>query len=250
MHDIHSTSTHARRAAVTAALCILSLCAACGDRGQPDAAASADTTAAQADTSAMGIARQALGPQVRMAIPFRIPNRDARFVAAAMPIMAWVEDLGRSGNSVGPGGHELVIVESTPESHAVHKPGLYASREPWLPRLDDTATAVPADSATLSKMMGVQDVDGDGTPEAWAAQLTRAREGGHTWDLRAYDRNSRTMYQATATYSSGAGGEVARQTFSASADQNPAARQWLADKLMRLEAARPAAAAASAGAGR
>lgn len=243
MHIIQSTSTHARRAAGTAALCILSLLAACGDRAQPDSAASADTAAAPADTSAMGIARQALGPQVRMAIPFRIPHRNARFVAAALPIMEWVEDLGRSGNSVGPGGHELVIVESTPESHAVHKPGLYASREPWLPRLPDTATAAPADSATLSRMMGVEDVDGDGTPEVWAAQFTRGREGGHTWDLRAYDRNSRTMYQATATYGTGAGGEVAQQTFSASVEQNPAARQWLADKLMRLEASAPEAGA-------
>jgi hypothetical protein len=245
MHEITSISTHARRAAVTAALCILSLFAACGDRGQPDAAASAETAAAaQGDTSAMAVARRALGPEVRMAIPFSIPHRNALFVAAAMPIMEWVPDLARSGNSVAPGGHELVIVESTPESHAVHKPGLYASREPFLPRLDDTATAAPADSATLARTMGVDDVDGDGTPEVWAAQFTRSREGGHIWDLRAYDRNSRTMYQATATYGSVGGAEGTQQTFSASAEQNPAARRWLAEKLMRLEAARPAAGAA------
>lgn len=218
---------------------------ACGrDQAETAKAGAAAADSASADTSAIAMARRALGPEVRMAIPFRIPHRDARFIAAALPLMEWVPDVARSGNNVAPGGHELVIVEATPESYAVHKPGLYASREPFLPRLDDTATAAPADSATLSRMMGVEDVDGDGTPEAWAARYTPSREGGHTWDLRAYDRNSRTMYQAAATYGRVAGGEGTRQTFSASVEQSPAARQWLTDRLIRLEAARPGAGAA------
>src|SRR5687768_14790853 len=122
MHIIQSSSTM-RRAALAAALCLCTLLATCGR----EQAADIDTGAAAADsvptdTSAMAVARRALGPEVRMAIPFRIQHRTARFVAAAIPIMAWVPDLARSGNSVGP-GHEMVIVESTPESHAVHKPG-------------------------------------------------------------------------------------------------------------------------------
>lgn len=247
MHTIHSTSTRARRAAVAAALCLYPLLAACGGEQAQDSpkAGAVAMDSAQADTSAMGAARRALGPDVRMAIPFGIPHRSARFIAAAMPIMEWVPDVARSGSNAAPGGHELVIVEVTPESHAVHKPGLYASREPFLPRLDDTATAAPADSATLAKSMGVEDADGDGTPEAWAAQYRASREGGHTWDVRAYDRNHRAMYQLTATYGSVAGVEGSSRSFSASAEENPAVRQWLAVKADQLEAAR-----ASAGASR
>jgi hypothetical protein len=238
MHIIQPTSTPARRAALAASLCLSTLLAACGRERAADldtGAVAADS--AQADTSAMAIARRALGEEVRMAIPFRIQHRSARFVAAAMPIMEWVPDLARSGNSVGPGGHEMVIVEMTPESHAVHKPGLYASRAPFLPAVDDTATAVPADSATLSKTMGVVDADGDGDPEVWAAQYGVRDGGGHTWDLRAYDRGGRAMYQLVATSKQGTGVDVSAHSFSGSAPENPAAQQWLAAKVQELEAA-------------
>lgn len=247
MHIIQSSGTM-RRAALAAALCLSTLLAACGRERAADidtGAAAADSV--PADTSAMAVARRALGPEVRMAIPFRIQHRTARFVAAAIPIMAWVPDLARSGNSVGPGGHEMVIVESTPESHAVHKPGLYASRAPFLPRLDDTATAVPADSATLAKTMGVADADGDGDPEVWAAQYGVRDGGGHTWDVRAYDRGGRAMYQLIATSRQGTGVDVSAHSFSGSAAQNPAVRQWLSARVQELEAA---LAAAPAGAGR
>ncbi|HEU4882852.1 MAG TPA: hypothetical protein VFT45_11415, partial [Longimicrobium sp.] len=171
MHLIQPVRTRARHVAVAAALCLYPLLAACG-RGDANAtktgAGPADSAAA--DTSAMAVARRTLGPEVRMAIPFRIPYRNAHFVAAALPIMEWVPDVARSGSNVGPGGHEMVILEAAGESYAVHKPGLYASREPFLPRLDDTATVPPADSATLAKTMGVEDADGDGVPEVWAAQ--------------------------------------------------------------------------------
>lgn len=249
MPIIPSITTQARRVALAAALCILTPLAGCG-RGGADRAATADSAAANtaADTSAMGIARQALGPEVRMAVPFRIPHRNARFVAAALPIMEWVPDLARSGNSVGPGGHELVIVESTPESHAVHKPGLYATREPFLPRLDDTATAAPADSATLARMMGVDDADGDGTPEVWAAQYRAGRDrGSHTWDVRAYDRNGRAMYQVIATARQSGGVDASAHSFSGSVGENPPVRQWLTNKVQQLEAA---LASAPAGDGR
>ena len=249
MPIIPSIPTQARRVALGAALCILTPLAGCG-RNDDDRTANADSATADTaavDTSAMAIARRALGPEVRMAVPFRIPHRSAQFVAAALPIMAWVPDVSRSGNSVGPGGHELVIVESTPESHAVHKPGLYASREPFLPRLDDTATAAPADSATLSRVMGVDDVDGDGTPEVWAVQYRAGDGGGHTWDVRAYDRNSRTMYQLVATARQGAGIDASAHSFSGTVTENPPVRQWLTAKVQQLEAA---LASAPAGGGR
>lgn len=238
MHIIHPIHTLARRAALAAALCACPLLAACGrgDAEETRTAVSAAADTAAADTSAMAVARQALGQNVGLAIPFRMPNRGARFIAAAVPVMDWVEDVARSGNSVAPGGHELVIVEVTPESQAVHKPGLYASREPYLPRLPDTATVVPADSATLARTMGVDDADGDGNPEVWAAQYRAARGGGHTWDVRAYDRNGRTMYQVLATYAGAGGTQATARTFSGEVDQNPPVRQWLTARVDRLEA--------------
>ena len=237
----------AARAAV-ALLAAMLAGGACGRERAADLDAGTVTAdSAQADTSAMAIARRALGEEVRMAIPFRIQHRSARFVAAALPIMEWVPDLARSGNSVGPGGHEMVIVEMTPESHAVHKPGLYASRAPFLPAVDDTATVVPADSATLAKTMGVADADGDGDPEVWTAQYGVRDGGGHTWDLRAYDRGGRAMYQLIATSRQGTGVDVSAHSFSGGAAENPAVRQWLAAKVQEMEAA---LAAAPAGAGR
>jgi hypothetical protein len=248
MHFIQPTSTRAHRTALAAALCLSALLTACGRERAADVGAGAVAAdPVPADTSAMAVARRALGPEVRMAIPFRIQHRSARFVAAAMPIMEWVPDLSRSGNSVGPGGHEMVIVEMTPESHAVHKPGLYASRAPFLPAVDDTATAAPADSATLAKTMGVDDADGDGDPEVWSAQYGVRDGGGHTWDLRAYDRGGRAMYQLIATSKQGTGVDASAHSFSGSAAQNPAVRQWLAARVQQLDAA---LAAVPAGAGR
>ena len=233
--------TRPGRVAALAAVVLLAG-AACGRERAADVDAGAVTAdSAQADTSAMAIARRALGEEVRMAIPFRIQHRTARFVAVALPIMEWVPDPARSGNNVGPGGHEMVIVEMTPESHAVHKPGLYASRAPFLPAVDDTATAVPADSATLAKTMGVDDADGDGDPEVWAAQYGVRDGGGHTWDLRAYDRGGRAMYQLIATSKQGTGVDASADSFSGSAAQNPAVRQWLAAKVQEMEAALAAA---------
>jgi hypothetical protein len=247
MHIIRPITTRTRRAALAAALCLCPALAACGGDEPEDTKAVASADPVAADTSAMAMARAALGPEVRMALPFRIPNRGARFVAAAMPIMDWVPDVARSGNNVAPGGHELVIVEVTQASHAVHKPGLYASRDPFLPRLDDTATAAPADSATLARMMGVEDADGDGNPEVWAAQYRAAKDGGHTWDVRAYDRNGREMYQLISSRRRGGGTDATADSFSGSAAQNPAIKQWLGAKVDQLEAA---LAQAPTGAGR
>jgi hypothetical protein len=250
MPIVQRTTRQARRVALAAALCILAPLAGCG-RGGGDRTAAADSTAAAAstntDTSATGIARQALGPDVRMAVRFELPGRDRRFIAAALPVMQWVNDPARSGNSVAPGGHEMVILELRGESHAVHKPGLYATREPFLPRLDDTATAAPLDSATLSRMMGVEDANGDGDPEVWAAQYRAARGGGHTWDVRAYDRGGRAMYQIIATARQAGGIDASAHSFSGTVTENPPMRQWLTNKVKQLEAA---LASAPAGGGR
>ncbi|HEU4882290.1 MAG TPA: hypothetical protein VFT45_08600, partial [Longimicrobium sp.] len=68
----------------------------------------------------------------------------------------------------------------------------------------------------------------DGVPEVWAAQYHTLPRGGHSWDVRAYDRDGRTMYQVTATGSD--------REYSASVEQNPAMRQWLGARVDRLEA--------------
>ncbi|HEX2079969.1 MAG TPA: hypothetical protein VHG08_19785 [Longimicrobium sp.] len=225
-----------RRISTAALAAAAVLCAACGrgDAGAAQGGATADTAAA--DSSAMGIARSVLGPQVAMAIPFEIKPRDARFVAAAIPVMAWVEDVGRSGNSVAPGGHEMVILELRGGSWAVHKPGLYATRAPFLPRLDDTARAAPVDSATLSRMMGVEDVDGDGFPEVWTASFSQ-RDGAHAWEVRAFSRDRRILYTAQLPAANGGAGlDSARARFSDSARENEAARQWLTRTAQALDA--------------
>ncbi len=224
-----------RAGALRAALCLVPLLAAACGRGDADAdkaGAVADTAAA--DSSAMGIARGVLGPQVAMAIPFTIEPRDARFIAAALPVMEWVDDVVRSGNAVAPGGHEMVILELRGGSWAVHKPGLYATREPFLPRLDDTARTAPVDSATLSRMMGVDDADGDGFPDVWTASH---RAGGrtYTWEVRAFNRDRRILYTVEAS-----GGDAVPDPgsfeFSGNVAERPAARQWLTAKVQALDA--------------
>jgi hypothetical protein len=149
-----------------------------------------------------------------------------------------VEDPARGGSNAVPRGHELVIVEVTPESHAVHKPGLMASRAPYLPRLDDTATAPPADSATLAKTMGVEDADGDGTPEAWAAEFMQAAHS-YDWVLRAYDRNSRALYEASGSTEPYADYCLvpASIRFSESVADNAAMRAWLTRRILELDRA-------------
>lgn len=238
MHIIQPVSTRARRAAVAAALCLFPLVGACGRDAEETKSGAVAADSAQADTSAMAVARTALGPDVRMAIPFRIPHRDARFIAAAIPIVEWVADPARGGSNAVSRGHELVIVEATPESHAVHKAGLIASREPYLPRLDDTATVQPADSATLAKTMGVEDGDGDGAPEVWAAEFTRGAYVYH-WDLRAYDRNSRSLYTLFGSSIPKVDYCVSPESyaFSENVAQNPAMRTWLIRKLHQLDQA-------------
>ncbi|HEU0298289.1 MAG TPA: hypothetical protein VFR37_02520 [Longimicrobium sp.] len=225
-----------RRISTAALAAMAILCAACerGGGGAGGADAPADT--ATADSSAMGIARGVLGPQVAMAIPFSIQPRDARFIAAALPVIEWVEDVIRSGNSVAPGGHEMVILELRGGSWAVHKPGLYASRAPFLPQLDDTATAAPADSATLSRVMGVEEVDGDGFAEVWTAHF-RPGQREYVWEIRAFNRDRRILYQGEFRGGNDGGGlDSARADFSDAAAQSPAAREWLVRKAEGLDA--------------
>ena len=71
--------------------------------------------------------------------------------------------------------------------------------------------------------------------------------GSHTWDVRAYDRNGRSMYQIIATARQGAGIDASAHSFSGSVGENPPVRQWLTSKVQQLEAA---LASAPAGGGR
>ena len=225
-----------RRISVAALVGATMLSAAC-ERGRTDAGKAgpaADTPAA--DTSALGIARSVLGPQVRVAVPFTIQPRDARFIAAALPVTERVDDVVRPGNSVAPGGHEMVILELRGGSWAVHKPGLYASREPFLERPDDDAPATPADSARLARMLGVEDADGDGFPEVWSAQFQRGGRG-YAWEVRAFSRDGRILYRGElGGMFSGRGLDPRSFSFSESAGEGSAARQWLIRKAEALDA--------------
>jgi hypothetical protein len=225
----------ARRTALAAVLCASCLSAACGVGGQADALASGDGAAASTDTSAMAIAQKALGPDVGMAIPFRVPDHDARFVAAAIPVVDWVPDLAESGRHVEPGGYEIVIVESTPASHAVQRPGLYTSRLPWLDRWYDTTGYPRLDSAAIGRMSGVEDANGDGTPEVWATQFLRGTKG-YAWRVRAWDRNAGAVYEGMlGSVWAGEGLDSASFSFNAAAEQNPAMHRWILRKGQQLD---------------
>lgn len=235
MHIVIPPTSRAR--AVAAALFLLPLLA-CGrgDAGRSADADSATAAPAQGDTSAVGIARQVLGESVAMAIPFQLPGRDRRFVAVALPVPREIDDPGRPGTRVAAGGHEVVVMELRGDGHAIQKPGLYASREPFL-----SGSAAPADSAALRRMMGVEDANGDGDPEVWAAQYTPGSIA-HTWDVRAYDRGGPVMHQLVARATPGAALDSTAFQFSESVGQDPALRRWLAAKARDLEAQRVAAA--------
>ncbi|MBW3572249.1 MAG: hypothetical protein KY467_14200 [Gemmatimonadetes bacterium] len=219
-----------------AALAAMLVGGACGREDAAEAGTAPAADAAAADTSAIAVARRVLGPQVRMAVPFGLPGRDTRFIAAALPVTQPVDDPARPGNRIAPGGHEIVVVELRGGGHAIQKPGLYATREPFLPPAGDAAAAAPADSTQLARMMGVEDANGDGDPEVWAAQYRESR-GAHTWDVRAYDRGGRTTYQLVATTRQGGAVDAAARSFSANTGQEPAVREWLGAKLDQLQAA-------------
>jgi hypothetical protein len=234
MPRIHPSKTRAPRLLLAAALC--ALLAACGDRGARPAAAPADSAAASADTSAVAVARRYLGDQVSHAVAFDIQNRTAHFIAAALPIIDWVDDPLRQGVSVAPGGHEIVLLETVDTSavYAVSKPGLYASDLPGTPRSGPDAPTTP-DTAALAQMTGVQDLDGDGETDVWAVQYGGPRHP-YTWEMRAYDRDGHALYQLAARRKSGGAGlDPASWDPSANLAQNAPMRAAMEARIQALE---------------
>ena len=247
------STSYARRARMIRLRALLSLAgalalplAACADRPQagPDSAAAGT---ANADTSALGLARQHLGPQVPRAQSFRMSHRPGRFIAAAVPVIDWVSDPLREGVSVAPGGHEIVILEipDTSVTYAVSKPGLYVTDLPGTPRTGPGAAATP-DSAALRHLAGVDDMDGDGDPEVWSVQYGGPRHP-YTWEIRAYDRGGHALYQLAARRRSGGGLDPASYDPSRNLGEHPAVRAWLTRKLEALEAQFAAADTTAAG---
>ncbi|HLM67335.1 MAG TPA: hypothetical protein VK358_07405 [Longimicrobium sp.] len=231
-----SPSWYARRARVIrlrplAAVLVALPLAACADRAEPAAgktAAAADM--ANADTSALGIARRHLGPEVRQAVPYTVSHYEGRFIAAAMPVQAAVDDPLRAGVAVAPGGHEIVILEmpDTVATFAITKPGLYASALPG------TLRPSPDDGA-LRHLTGVEDVNGDGDAEVWSVQHGGPRHP-YTWEIRVYDRGGRDLYQLAAKRRRGGTGlDPASWDASATLRAAPAFRAWMERKLQALE---------------
>lgn len=214
MPRIHPTPLRAPRAILAAALCAFAL-AACGGGDRPASAAAADSGAAPADTSALAVARRHLGDQVRSAVPFRLQNRAGRFIAAALPVLEWVDDPLRQGVSVAPGGHEVVLLElaDTAQTFAVNKPGLYVTDLPGTPRSGPNAPVMP-DSSALRHLSGVEDLNGDGDVEVWTVQYGGPRHP-YTWEMRAYDRGGHALYQLAVRVQDG-GPDLAPETWDAS----------------------------------
>jgi hypothetical protein len=255
-----SPPSHARRARVvlrrapslsSAALALALSLAACGDgRGGPPAAKDAATAVdtANADTSALAVARRQIGPQVRAATAFHVRNYGGRFIAAAVPVLDWVDDPLRAGVSVAPGGHEIVIVEmpDTSVTYAFTKPGLYVSDLPGTPRTGPNAPAMP-DSNALRHLTGVEDLNADGDPEVWSVQYGGPRHP-YTWEVRAYDRGGRALYQLAARRRrGGAGIDPGSWDASRNLQREPAVRAWMERKIQALEAQFAAADTAAAG---
>lgn len=211
--------------------------AACGDRpARTEAKGAARADSASMDTSALAVARRQLGPEVRQAIPYTVSDYEGRFIAAALPVHEWVQDPLREGVSVAPGGHEIVILEmpDTSVTFAFTKPGLYVTDLPGTPRSGPDAPAMP-DSNALRHLTGVQDLNGDGDAEVWSVQYGGPRHP-YTWEIRAYDRGGRDLYQlAVKRRGGGTGLDPASWDPSDNLREQPAIRAWLEQKLQALE---------------
>ncbi len=241
--------TRARTGGCAMLVLALSL-AACGDgaaRTEAKDAVRADS--ASMDTSALGVARRQLGPEVRQAIPYTVSDYEGRFIAAAIPVREQVQDPLREGVTLAPGGHEIVILEmpDTSTTFAFTKPGLYVTDLPGTIRPGPNAPAVP-DSNALRHLTGVQDMNGDGDAEVWSVQYGGPRHP-YTWEIRAYDRGGRDLYQLSAKRrSGGAGLDPASWEPSRNLAEQPAIRAWLEQKLQALETQFASADAGQAGA--
>ena len=149
----------------------------------------------------------------------------------------WVQDPLRAGGEPWrPGGHEIVILEmpDTSTTFAFNKPGLYVTDLPGTPRSGPDAPATP-DSNALRHLSGVVDMNGDGDAEVWAVQYGGPRHP-YTWEIRAYDRGGRDLYQlAVKRRSGGAGLDPASWDASATLRSQPAFRAWMETKLQALE---------------
>lgn len=220
--------------------------AACGDgRDAPAKGAAADT--ARADTTALGIARREVGPEVPWAHGFSVRGYNDRFIAAAVPVLDWVDDPQRAGVSVAPGGHEIVLLEKSDSTvpYAISKPGLYVTDLPGTPRTGPNASAVP-DSGALRYLAGVEDLNADGDPEVWSVQYGGPRHP-YTWEVRAWDRGGKALYQlAGRRVRGGTGIDPRSWDPSRNLEGQPAVRAWMTRKIEALEARFAAADTASA----
>jgi hypothetical protein len=229
------------------------LLAACGG-GEPekaDAKAPAAAAPANADTSALGMARRQLGPDVRQAIPFTVRGKSGRFIAAAVPVLDWVDDPLREGVAVAPGGHEIMILEmpDTNVTYAVDKPGLYVTDLPGTPRTGPAAPVMP-DSNALRHLSGVDDMNGDGDAEVWSVQYGGPRHP-YTWEMRAYDRGGRSLFQLAVRRARGGSGLDPRSWDpSRNLTNQPAIRAWMERKITALETQFATADTTAAGNGR
>lgn len=228
----------------------LSLAACGGGAGDAPAKGAAAADTSNADTSALGVARREVGPEVPWAHGFSVRGYNDRFIAAAVPVLDWVADPQRAGVSVAPGGHEIVLLEKSDSTvpYAISKPGLYVTDLPGTPRTGPNAPAMP-DSGALRHLAGVEDLNGDGDAEVWSVQYGGPRHP-YTWEVRAWDRGGKALYQlAGRRVRGGTGIDPRSWDPSRNLEGQPAVRAWMTRKIEALEARFAAADTASARSG-
>jgi len=227
------------------ALLGLTLTAACArtaapppDVQAPAAHLAPPAVAVPGDTNAVGMARGALGTEVRRAVAFRAGGKE--WIAA-------VRDVAKDGpDPVDPNanasryGYEVVVLERTAGGWTARMPGLLMldeqdhGRRAEVDGGERAPDLLPARSPDL--LWGMGDVDGDGDPEPWAAQVMSGASA-FSVDLRAFDAATGTLYRFQAPSTEHPERlDHARAELSPSA-ASPAIRRWLAARADSVAAA-------------
>jgi hypothetical protein len=237
--------TTARLLATPALLAIaLSACVR-GHEPPADAEASATNLVppaaadASGDTSTIGIARAALGAEVRRAAAFRAGGGE--WIAAVRDAAKDGPDPLDANANASRYGYEVVVLERTAGGWTARAPGLLMldeqdhGRRAEVDRVERAPDLPPARSPDL--LWGMGDVDGDGDPEPWTVQILSGASA-FAIDLRAFDPAMGTLYRFQAPSTERPERlDHARAELSPSAARNPAVRRWLAARADSITAA-------------
>ncbi len=239
--------TSTKRLLAAPALLALTISAACVRGHEPPADVDAPAShlappaaaAAPGDTNPAEIARAALGAEARRAVAYRADG--AEWIAAVRDVAKDGPDPLDPNASASRYGYEVVLLERTSGGWRSRAPGLLMldeqdhgrraevdgqERQPGVP---------PARSVDL--LWGMGDVDGDGDPEPWTAQVLSGASA-FAVELRAFDAATGTLYRFQAPSTERPERlDHARAELSPSAARNPAVGRWLAARADSVAAA-------------